>query len=618
VPNYFEATTKKRPKEGDEQSAPKKTKPEDSDATVRSPKKPPDYRPRYVARIRDYWSGALVKIKRRQEERNKEFPMLHIFGESGAGKSTVATVDVRHAIESHDLTCAVWHHTLDLANTVVMPEDKEARNNKAYQWALSYLAGVNMAFDVFVMVIDEFQNNVALCRGLAASLHRLRSHFDTNCACSFVIVFCGLVITNIQEERDNEHSAVSTDGSIVKDINVAGWPLLQLPPEDVAAQFVKRRCLQEGAFDLKFRFSHVRNDAVKELIKMAGFNMAAVDLIADSLQQQTTTQNCTFDQLPLDDVKAIFAKINSALLQRNSIGKITWSDPENKNLAEMCFDAAVLGKVDAHFAEKVSRCGLVSLNSDNDGDKHSDFNVSVNGFYWMKLNAILGHPVQDPFSFDSKDFEKLAATHIHNRIVAFVRARGLTSITLGELLDGFELSADIARITIKFPTLHVLMQNRPTCIQQKLESSSVPHSITELTTNIELSLTAPCFLINGDQATYGDVIIMLDGVCLVLQAKHWEALTYGGPHKVAYVSLTTINEECEKAGFTETTTKYTGQRGLTTYLAKKCGDKKAFIVFTNKHMSKDAQHRHADIGLVHAGNFARALGASSSSAFFSL
>ena len=142
---------------------------------------PVHHRNRFVTFIAGdgVWGRELDAVKKGYNHRLGGAKILHIFGESGAGKSYTATIETKLAVEQvlGPGSCCVWIE-MKLDRSVAlesMPKNHAKRDEKALAWGMAKVEQIINATTerVIVWVLDEYQTNIPMCRGLAAKFSDL-------------------------------------------------------------------------------------------------------------------------------------------------------------------------------------------------------------------------------------------------------------------------------------------------------------------------------------------------------------------------------------------------------------------------------------------------------------
>jgi hypothetical protein len=473
---------------------------------------------------------------------------------------------------------------------------KDKRNDAAQKWLEDLLTQCPRSNKVILVVVDEDQVAIPLCRGLCSRLQDVMENLYRMSGQYILLVFAGLARVDINNIHYQAES-VFTDGTKVHKQLVKGWPSLKnFSDLDVAAQFVQHQIQEKWSkhsassdYDENVTAASLQSEQVVELLRMAAGNIAAVTVIAEYLADHhpdlKKVTNEIAAQVHTDTVKS--------LLARNSDKHNKWE--KNKQLvpiAQKLFDAAVLGKVPTATADSLAPWGLLTF-----ADSGENVSVTVNGFYWSVLvNLVLGwHP--DPFAITPDDFERLGMEWLRCRAIAYRRLLGRKSVSLRELIPGCRLSAKIP-----LPD--------PNCILSTFKSSKkleggTPDTVAQGPTRVRLE--PPLFLINGAQAAFAGGVAMLPSVAIFLQAKlSTNQVTGSGP--APEISASLVNEERLKSGFDgrklqkqkNDQNAYCKQRKLHAHvLSKVSGTSKqkpaaVFVFFTHKPAPKVNQNTLMD------------------------
>jgi hypothetical protein len=314
---------------------------------------------------------------------------------------------------------------------------------------------------------------------------------------------------------------------------------------------------------------------------MASGNMAAVTVIAEYLAENHPDLKKVTNEI----ANAVHSEAVRGLLARNSNKDNKWTKTKKLlPIAKNLFDAAVLGNVPAATADILAPWGLLTFASSG---KH--VSVTVNGFYWSVLVDVVLKWQPPPFAITPDDFERIGMEWLRCRAIAFRRLLGRESVSLGELIPGCRLSANVPLPDPK----NILSTIRTT---KKLEKGT-PATVAQGATRVLFE--PPLFLVNGAQAAFADGIALLPSVAIFLQAKLSTNLANDcGPAPGITAAL--IAEERAKAGFgagmvkTKDPNAYSEQRKLHQHVLSKVtggSDESStakhepaavFVVFTHK------------------------------------
>jgi hypothetical protein len=574
---------------------------------------PKDHRRRYADNVRYSWQRGIEKIKKGEILELRDAKIIHFFGESGAGKSDAARYDtvtalIDSGIPESDIT--LIHTPLEGPDVQhfnkyeqLLNDDQRNERNEAAEMWLTRLLEPAVLRKVNIVVIDEFQLSVPLCRGLSAILTKVSRQLYSKPGRKYLLlVFAGLARKSIQDNTASMLSP-STDKRGVYEQLVHTWPVKGISNLDIAAQFVHH---SRGKGYTGTAESLCCN-LVVELLRMADSNMAAITYIASMLTKEKVKDLKKFSA---DDAGQLHKNTVAALISRSSRKDRKWRT-ELRGIAQNLFDAAVLGRVPVDVGVDLSRWGL--LRFEEDPNDQTTLLVSINGFYWAELCVALDVGTPEPFACTPEQFEKLALLWLRCRVVAFSRFLKLRSISIAKLIPGCCMEGEVTlpaaeAIATTHKFLDQLWRGEPDAVNAGVHQP--------------LRLQPPLFGVNGDLAPFADGLVLLQGLSCFVQVKLCSNQVNGKPFRGVPLKLEDVRHERAKAGFPgdftpnkkkQKKSDFKEQQTLHSHLKKRCARKgkeaaAVFLVFTHKPVRVEQKQLETDTVVVSADNFEAAAG----------
>jgi hypothetical protein len=462
-----------------------------------------------------------------------------------------------------------------------------------------------------VLVIDECQVDVALCRGLCAHLNELRAEIKKLGWAAFLLVLAGFAF-------DKEQPTVfASDASRLCSIFVAGITVSSrsgtktLRGGAVASYMVVRELiLQRGlsrddeATKAEWQAAHTKiasDQLLLLLFVLAGENMACVLALFDAIAQNASASASDMSIAGvLERFLQFVSKSNNAhslqahfakkLTHRNGLRYQGLSDADKNNILQ----AARRTTVTRADLESIAKYGILFGERVGTSDNYT---VHIEPVYFHYLMEVMCRPCPDAFAISPDLFESAV---IAECLLGAVHACwGMAFVTLGTLLKGVQWGDPLTENIVVWDSLgHIgdsLDDKRKDgrfagVCKEKQKIQSVDHQFMQGPRPPE------GVYINAHQAEFADVIVVLPRVVLLVQAKlslNMAASAAADPNNKidwgASASGSSYYDEAAKCGMPVpgklVTKKYGRQDELTSKLEAAFGPENVlFVLWTNKQL----------------------------------